>query len=146
MVSLAQLTASTSRRKLVSPVPAASLVLMRPNRPFWPARWSWYKWNFLNHALCLPSPNLNGDNNDFPNPIRVFSFSWCFSYRVRSTERYWQAAARRGRRTDILVIGEKEQNLTRAGEPDLGDRLSSGIEKFVQDAGNYLKSVFGSDK
>jgi outer membrane protein OmpA-like peptidoglycan-associated protein len=50
------------------------------------------------------------------------------------------------RRTDILVIGEKEQNLTRVGEPDLGDRLSAGIEKFVQDAGNYLKSVFGGDK
>lgn len=65
------------------------------------------------------------------------------------------------RRTDIIVLGETEANLTRpatvatgstAASPsasptaslDLADQLSSGLDKFLKNAGEFIKNVFGS--
>ncbi len=61
------------------------------------------------------------------------------------------------RRTDIIVLGETEANLTRsasgaaggaganqAASLDLADQLSSGLDKFLKNAGEFIKNVFGS--
>lgn len=51
------------------------------------------------------------------------------------------------RRTDIIVLGETEANISGpAGSPGLADQLSVGLDKFLKDAGTFLKNVFGSDK
>ena len=49
------------------------------------------------------------------------------------------------RRTDILVLGETEANISGPkGSPGLSDQLSAGLDKFIQDAGAILKNVFGT--
>lgn len=50
------------------------------------------------------------------------------------------------RRTDIVVLGEKQENLTKPGEPSLGESLSAGFEKFMKDAGSFFKNVFEPKK
>lgn len=59
------------------------------------------------------------------------------------------------RRTEIIVLGETEANITKApvkkGEAapaedlSLADQLSSGLDRFLKDAGAFIKSVFGKD-
>jgi outer membrane protein OmpA-like peptidoglycan-associated protein len=50
------------------------------------------------------------------------------------------------RRTELILLGEKEANITRAGEPSLGDSLAAGFDKFLQNAGAVFQNVFGTKK
>lgn len=51
------------------------------------------------------------------------------------------------RRTDITVLGETEANITGpAGSPGLADQLGAGLDKFLKNAGDFIKNVFGSNK
>lgn len=50
------------------------------------------------------------------------------------------------RRTDIVVLGEKQENLSKPGEPSLGESLSAGLDKFLKDSGTFFKNVFGGKK
>lgn len=51
------------------------------------------------------------------------------------------------RRTDLIVLGETEANISGPkGSPSLGDQLSAGLDKFLKDAGSFIKNVFGGDK
>jgi outer membrane protein OmpA-like peptidoglycan-associated protein len=50
------------------------------------------------------------------------------------------------RRTELIILGEKEANITKAGEPSFGESLSAGFDKFLQNAGNFFQSVFGGKK
>ena len=48
------------------------------------------------------------------------------------------------RRTDIIVLGETEANISGpAGSPGLADQLSVGLDKFLKNAGEFIKNVFG---
>lgn len=48
------------------------------------------------------------------------------------------------RRTEILILGETEANI--APEGGLADQLGAGLEKFLKDAGEFMKNAFGSGK
>lgn len=50
------------------------------------------------------------------------------------------------RRTEIIVIGETVENISGGNAASLGDQLSAGLDKFLEDAGNILKNVFGSSE
>jgi len=48
------------------------------------------------------------------------------------------------RRTEILVLGETEANISPEG--GLADQLGAGLDKFLKDAGEFMKNAFGSGK
>jgi outer membrane protein OmpA-like peptidoglycan-associated protein len=48
------------------------------------------------------------------------------------------------RRTEILVLGETEANISPEG--GLADRLGAGLDKFLKDAGEYMKNAFSGAK
>ena len=51
------------------------------------------------------------------------------------------------RRTELIVLGETEANISGPkGSPNLADQLNAGLEKFLKDAGSFIKNVFGGDK
>lgn len=51
------------------------------------------------------------------------------------------------RRTELIVLGETEANISGPkGSPDLADQLSAGLDRFLKDAGSFIKNVFGGDK
>lgn len=51
------------------------------------------------------------------------------------------------RRTELIVLGETEANISGPkGSPSLGDQLSAGLDRFLKDAGSFIKNVFGGDK
>ncbi len=50
------------------------------------------------------------------------------------------------RRTEIVVLGEREENLTKPGEPSLGDNLAAGFDKFLKSAGSFFQGIFGDKK
>lgn len=45
------------------------------------------------------------------------------------------------RRTDIVLLGESVENI---GGSSLGDRLSEGLDRFLQNASEFVTNVFGS--
>lgn len=47
------------------------------------------------------------------------------------------------RRTDIIVLGENAEKLGGAG---LGDQLAAGLDRFLKDAGTFMKNVFGGEQ
>jgi outer membrane protein OmpA-like peptidoglycan-associated protein len=51
------------------------------------------------------------------------------------------------RRTDLIVLGETEANISGpAGSPSLSDQINVGLDKFLKNAGDFLKNVFGGSK
>lgn len=50
------------------------------------------------------------------------------------------------RRTEILVLGESVERIAgQGGAESMADSLSAGIDRFLKDSVNFLKSVFGSE-
>lgn len=47
------------------------------------------------------------------------------------------------RRTDIIVLGETVEKISGGNPNGLGDQLSAGIDKFLENASSILKNVFG---
>lgn len=47
------------------------------------------------------------------------------------------------RRTEIIVLGEKTENL---GGSTLADDLAAGLDRFLKNAGDFIQGVFGDKK
>lgn len=57
------------------------------------------------------------------------------------------AGRQANRRTEIIILDETEANISGpAGSDGLADQLSAGLDKFLKNAGDFMKNAFGDSK